>query len=329
LLHIGGGETLPCPDAERLPLSRSALDAGLRTSRLALPPVRLHVLRDVLVHPRSRVVTTHDGRIIAESITASMLGRIPLDAREMRSDPIRVDGTVAVFQGPLRSTFHTLVNDLPRAGLLIHPVVSRLGAVRLLHEGPLSPVEAPLLEHLGSPWVELLQVEPGRPIRADRVVVPGYATRSGAGAVPSWYRRWSDAVPLPDIGHAPRRVLLDPSCGPAHPWRRPDVVQMLHSRGVESLDPLSVDPAVLFSILRDAEIVVGSSHDSLAGCLFSRRAHVIELVGSTSVDPAIYYLAASKGLPYDAVTQLTATSRHGEPTLDTSTLDRLLERRAA
>lgn len=328
LLHIGGGETLPCPDARLLPLSRAAVDAGLGTTRLALPPVRLHVLRDVLVHPQSRVVTTLDGRIVAESITSAMAGRIALDGREMRSEPIGIDGTVAVFRGPLRSTFDTLLADLPRAGLLIHPVVSRLGPVKLIHGGPLTDVEAPLLAHLGSRSVELVEVAPGTPIRAERVVVPGYATRTGVGAVPSWFRRWADAVPLPGAENAPRRIFLaDPDNG-ANPWRSPEVLDLVTGRGVEIVDPTSMDPALLFAVLRDAELVVGTSRDALARCLFSRRGHVVELVDSTTIDPAIYYLAASKGLPYHAVTEQGSTSRHGDPTIDVASLDRFLERRA-
>ncbi len=328
LLHIGGGETLPCPDAGRLPLTRAALDAGLGTARLALPPVRLHVLSDVVVHPGSRVVTTTDGMIVAESLATTMDSRVALDAKELRSEPIHMDGTVAVFQGPLRSTFHTLLADLPRAGLLIHPVVSRLGTVRLLHGGPLSDVEAPLLAHLGSRRVELVEVEPGRPVHADRVVLPGHATRTDVGAVPSWYRRWADAVALPPTENAPRRVFLDDAAGSGRVRERGEVLEMLEARGVGVVDPSRTDPAVLFGILRDAELVVGASRDALAGCLFSRRAHVIELSDAATVDPAIYYLAASKGLPYDVVTSPSASSRHGEPVLDLATLDRLLERRS-
>lgn len=327
LVHLGGGELLPCPDAESLPLGTDAIRAGLGTSRLALPPARLHVLRDALIHPGSGVVTTLDGRIVAESVTVSMVGRVALDHAEMRAKPVEMDGTVAVFRSPLRSQFHTLVDDMPRAGLLIHPAVGRLGNMQLVHDGPLTDAESTLLAHLGGRRVRLSEVVAGRPIRAQSVVVPNYVTRTGAGAVPSWYRRWADGVALPVPEHAPRRVFLDAGVG-AKFANRLSLLDTLERHDVQAITPSSMSAEELFSTLRDAELVVGSADGGLAGCLFSTRAHVVETLDDVALDPEIYYLAASRGLPYDFVPAMSPpTRRSGSASvLDIGWLDRLLDR---
>lgn len=329
-MHLGGGESLPCPDAESLPLSSDAARVGLGTSRLALPPARLHVLSDALIHPGSGVVTTLDGRVVAESVTAAMVGRVALDHAEMRSAPIEMDGTVAVFRSPLRSQFHTLVDDLPRAGLLIHPAVGRLGNMTLVHDGALTDVESTLFAHLGGRRVRLREVVAGQPIRARTVVVPSYVTRPGAGAVPSWYRRWADGVALPTLERVPRRIFLDAGSG-ARVANRPALLDTLERHGVEAITPSSMPAAELFAVLRDAEVVVGSADGGLPGCLFSSRAHIVELLDDVTLQPEIYYLAASRGLPYDFVPAMVAVTRRGPttPVLDIGWLDRLLGRLAA
>jgi hypothetical protein len=339
LVHLGGGESLPCPDADHLPLAPAAARAGLGTNRLALPPARVHVLSDVVVRPRCGVVTSGDGRIVAESVTTAMIGRVPLDEDELRRQPIHVDGTVAVFRSPLRSTYHTLVDDLPRAGLLIHPALGRLGNMAVLHDGPLTDMESTLLEHLGGRRIRLQEVEPGQPIHADRVVVPNFVTRPGAGAVPSWFRRWCDQVPLPCAAQGPRRVFLDGGTG-SSARNRSDLLEVLERHGIEALDPASLSPAELLAILRDADLVVGSADGGLTGCLFSHRAHVVELLDDVTLEPAMYYLAASKGLPYDYVPAVVPTEARrpvggrragatGEVTVDIGWIDRLLDRVAA
>ncbi|UDY36365.1 glycosyltransferase family 61 protein [Dermatobacter hominis] len=296
------------------------------------------MLADVVVRPGCGVVTSADGRIVAESVTTAMIGRVPLDDAELRRDPIHVDGTVAVFRSPQRSTFHTLVDDLPRAALLIHPALGRLGNMSVLHDGPLTDMEATLLEHLGGRRVQLVEVEPGQPIHADRVVVPNFVTRPGAGAVPSWFRRWCDQVPLPCAAQGPRRIFLDAGSA-AGVENRADLLEVLERHGVEPLDPSSLKPDLLLATLRDADVVVGSADGGLTGCLFSHRAHVVELLDDVTLDPAMYYLAACKGLPYDyvpAVAPATPARRSGrdrrsgaEVTIDIGWIDRLLDRVAA
>ena len=75
LIHLGGGENVPCPGVETLPLAPSARRLGLGSPSLALPPARVHVLRDVTLCPDSRLVIDRRGRIVAESLTADMVGR--------------------------------------------------------------------------------------------------------------------------------------------------------------------------------------------------------------------------------------------------------------
>lgn len=308
-------------------MTSEATRAGLGTARLALPPARVHVLRNAVVHPGSRVVTTFDGRLVSECVTSSMVGSVPLDGTELRSPPLDVDGTVAVFRTPRRSTYHTLVDDLPRAGLLIHPALARLGPITLVHDGPLDALEVGLLAHLGSRRVRLREVHPGRPLGAERVVVPAFVTRSGAGAVPSWYRRWSDGVPLPAVDGGPRRIWLDDAASRRSIGNRLALLDLIGAHGVEQIDPSSVDAMELLAILRGAELVVGSSRDAMACCLFSRSAHVVEVMRGRQVDPAIYYLAASKGLPYDFVPALPGSlDGTGSTEVDLAWLDRLLTR---
>lgn len=327
LIHLGGGETLPCPDVETLPLDPAVAHGGLGTARLALPPARLHVLPGALVMPGNGVVATAHGRVVAESVTAAMVAKVPLDGSELRARPDEVDGTVAVFRSPLRSEYHTLVDDLPRAGLLIHPAVGRLGNITLLHDGPLTDLEEALLAHMGGRRVRLRQVQPGRPVHADRVVVPNFVTRPGAGAVPSWYRRWSDRVALPEVRDAPRRVFIDAAVPDSDPGGGA-LSEVLGRHGFASVPAGSCSVPELMAVLRDAEVIVGRDRDSLAGSLFSRSAHVVELLDGTVLDPAIYYLAVSKGLPYHFVPASGSDGRPGtaESVLDLEALDGLLDR---
>ena len=90
-------------------------------------------------------------------------------------------------------------------------------------------------------------------------------------------------------------------------------------------------PAGSSLTLRDAELVVGSADGGLAGCLFSSRAHVVELLDDVTLNPEIYYLAASRGLPYDFVPATAAATRRTRSTsvLDIGWLDRLLGRLTA
>lgn len=311
LIHLGGGESLPCPDVESLPLSAEVAHSGLGTSRLALPPARLHVLPGALVMPGNGLVATYDGRVVAESVTTSMVGRVALDGAELRARPEEIDGTVAVLRSPLRSDYHTLIDDLPRCGLLIHPAVGRLGPITLLHDGPLTALESELLVHLGSRRVRLREVDPGRPLRAERVVVPNFVTRPGAGAVPSWYRRWSDRIPLPAVSGAPRRVALgdDAAAGVGADPVHSAVLDVLADHGFERLESTSLPVVDRLAVLRDAEVIVGRGRDALAGSLFSRSSHVVELLDGAVLDPAIYYLAASKGLPYHYVAAVGTADR--------------------
>ena len=329
LIHLGGGESLPCPDAERLPLAPSSARMGLGTASLALPPARVHVLHDAVLYPACRVVMSPDGRIVAESVTTNMVGRAPLDQAELRSPPIRIDGTVAMFRSPLRSRLNTLVDHLPRAGLLIHPAMHRVGPITLVHDGPLTELESCLLAHLGGRNVRLLQVDPGTPLRAERVLVPSYVTRPGSGAVPSWYRRWADAVRLGPAPAGPRRIFVDRRATTGHVATRAELDDVLDRHGVEAVDPSSVAVPELLAMFRASDLVVGMPGSGMAHCLFSRHSHMVELLRGTTVSPELYYLAACKGLPYDyvpATEDLPARDPHRHAVeVDVDWLDSLLK----
>ena len=329
LIHLGGGESLPCPGIDSLPLSPEVRNMGLGTSRLALPPARLHVIPDAVVMPSSGVVCTRDGRVVAESVTSPMIGRVPLDGKELRTPPLNLDGTVAVFRSPLRSDYHTLVDDLPRAGLVAHPALGRLGPITLLHGGALSDLEATLLGNLGGHRVRLREVEPGQPVRAARVVIPNFVTRPGAGAVPSWYRRWSDRVPLPEASDAPRRVYVSAATDADVPDRE-ELQQVLDLHGIVDLDRVGGSVAERLAVLRDAEMIVGRGRDALAVALISRSAHVVELFDPPTLDPSMYYLAVSKGLPYHYVPVADdARTALEVPSEGSDALDRVLDRLVA
>jgi hypothetical protein len=334
LIHLGGGESLPCPDAGRLPLDDAARRLGLGTASLALPPARVHLLRDAVVCPSSGVVRAPDGRIVAESVTADMVGTVTLDRSEFRTQPEDIEGTVAVFRSPYRSRYHTLLDHLPRAALLIHPAMHRVGPLTLVHDGGLTPLEQWLLPHLSGRNIRLRQVEPGTPIRAERVVIPGYVTRPGAGAVPSWYRRWADkvgqeaaaATPATD---GPRRLYLDQHTSPSTITNRSELDAVLAAHDVEAIDPEAVPVAELLAMVQDAELIIGAHGSGLSHALFSRQARLVELLRGHTVLPHIYYLASSKGLPYDFVPAVSASDSHGTSgplTVDTGWLDTLLTR---
>lgn len=302
LIHLGGGESLPCPGIERLPIAASARHLGLGSASLALPPARVHVLREVTVCPDSRLVLDRRGRIVAESLSADMVGLVGPEADELHADPIEVDGTVALFRSPWRPYFHTLIDHLPRAALLGQPAMRRVGPVTLVHDGPLSPVEQYLLPRLLPSQVRLRQVAPGRSVVADKVLLPGYVTRPASGAIPSWYRRWIDreAAAVPSAtAPGPRRVFIDRVAGPRRVLNMAEVEPVLERHGIQAVEPSSLSPLEQIALFRDAELVVGVTGSGLANTVFSRRAHVLELVPGQELLPHFFYLTASKGLPYD------------------------------
>lgn len=339
LIHLGGGESLPCPGVERLPLAASARRLGLGSASLALPPARAHVLRDVTLCPSSRTVLDRQGRVVAESLTADMVGRVGPEEVELSSDPIEIDGTVALYRSPWRPYFHTLIDHLPRAALLAQPAMRRLGPITLVHDGPLSPLERQLLEHLLPARVRLRQVDPGRPVMADRVVLPGYVTRPAAGAIPSWYRRWVDseaaaARPEGDDVRARRRIFIDRVRSPRRVVNRAELEPVLARHDIEVVEPSVLSPDEEMALFRDAELIVGVTGSGLTNCLFSRSAHVVELVPGTELLPHFFYLATSKGLPYDYVLsrpdrqRLSAEERlQRDVVIDADWLDELLTSR--
>lgn len=337
LIHLGGGENVPCPGVEGLPLAPSARRLGLGSPSLALPPARVHVLRDVTLCPDSRLVIDRSGRIVAESLTADMVGRVGPADDELRGAPLEIDGTVAMYRSPWRPYFHTLVDHLPRAALLGQPAMRRVGPVTLLHDGPLSALEEYLLTRLLPSQIRLQEIAPGRSVRADRVLLPGYVTRPAAGAIPSWYRRWIDReanqVAVPS-GGAPRRLFIDRVQSPRRVINRAEVDPVLERHGIEIVEPSAMSPQDEIAMFRDAELVVGVTGSGLANALFSRSAHLVELVPGQELLPHFFYLTAAKGLPYAYLPsppdrqRLSAQDRLlRDVVIDAEGLDRLLTER--
>ena len=338
LIHLGGGESVPCPGIESLPLAASARRLGLGSASLALPPARVHVLRDVTLCPDSRVVIDARGRIVAESLTPDMVGIVGPEEDELRGEPIEIEGTAALFRSPWRPYFHTLVVHLPRAALLGQPAMRRVGPVTLVHDGPLSPIEQYLLTHLLPPQVRLQQVVPGRPVRAERILLPGYVTRPAAGAIPSWYRRWLDreanAIPASTDGRGRRRIFIERPRSPRRVVNQAEIEPVLARHGIEVIEPSTLAPQEEIALFRDAELVIGVTGSGLANTIFSRSAHVIELVPGQELLPHFFYLTAAKGLPYAYLPSPPDRQRVGanerlrrDVVVDADGLDRMLTER--
>ena len=336
LVHLGGGESLPCPGIERVPLASSARALGLGSAALALPPARAHVLRDATICATSRLVLAPDGRIVAESLTADMVGRVGPTESELSTPALELEGTVALFRSPWKPYFHTLIDHLPRAALLAQPAMRRLGPMTLVHDGPLSPVEQYLLERLLPERVRVLEVAPGRSVRAARIVLPGYVTRPASGAIPSWYRRWMDRAAVavesdPDTTRPRRRIFVDRVHSPRRVVNRAELTPVLERHGIEVVEPSAMSAVDQIAMFRDAELVVGVTGSGLANCVFSRGAHLVELVPGSEVLPHFFYLATAKGLPYDYVVSPPDRQRLGaverlqrDVVVDAAALDRLL-----
>lgn len=314
LVHLGGGENIPCPGIETAELAPAARRLGLGSASLALPPARVHVLRDVMLCPGSRLVTTLDGRIVAESMTTDMPDRVEVCEEELRGTPVEVPGTIALFRSPWKPQFHTLVDHLPRAALLAQPAMHHVGPITLVHDGPLTDVEARLLPRLLGRQIQLLEVEPGTPLVAERVLLPGYVTRPFAGALPSWYRRWLDreaAVTKEQVVNGSvdgsttaggrRRYFLDRTDGTRRVLNRDDLDEVLERHHVTAIRPSDWSTAERVARFRDAELVVGVLGSGMSNLVFSRSTRVVELLPGQELLPHFFYLAAAKGLPYQYV----------------------------
>jgi hypothetical protein len=324
LVHLGGGETIPCPDAPALPIDDASRRLGLGTSSLALPPVRAHLLTDVTIHPSLGLVVDGAGRTISECLPAGQLEGVRLPAPGRRR---RLGGTLAVYRSPARSRYHTLIEHLPRAALLAHPAMRRFGPVTLLHDGPLDPLEEWLLHRIVGRGVTLRRVDPDDVVDADRVLLPNHVTRPGAAAIPSWYRRWADRATDAPIGRGARRLFVEPPAdGSLQIRNRADLATVLDAHDVQAVDPEALEPEQAVTMFRDAEWVLGFHGAGLSMAVFARRARVVELLPSTVLRPAIYYLAISKGLPYDFVTGATNDGSH-HAVVDAGALDELLSGR--
>jgi Glycosyltransferase 61 len=296
LVHIGGGETVTFT-----PASDDHVDGPLAGSRLALPPARVHVLEDVLICPGSRVVATARGEVVAESF-ASELRPTPSVPPEIGTVPVYYPGAVAYFRSAARGHYHTLVDDLPRAALLNHAAMRRLGTITVVHDGPLSAVEAYLLPRLLGRNLRLVQVDPHTAVTGDVVLLPGHLTRAGAGAVPSWYVRALDrcATHAPPVDGPARMFIIRPT-GARQIGNWDAVSEVLDRHDVEAVDLPALTAAEQVARFRDADLVVGVHGGGLANALFSQSARVVELLPSDAPLRRYSYLSASRGLEYRAV----------------------------
>jgi hypothetical protein len=337
LVHLGGGETVPCPGIESVQLAPAARRLGLGTPSLALPAAKVHVLKDVKVCPGTRVVTTMNGRIVAESMTSDMSDRVDVGDDDLRRQPIELAGTVALFRSPYKEQFHTVVDHLPRAALLGQPAMRRVGPITLVHDGPLNDVEELLLPRLIGHQVQLLEVDPGTPIVAERVLLPGYVTRPFAGAIPSWYRRWIDREvaglrsPGGPRSTARRRYFIDRVATQPRVVNREELDEVLARHHITAIHPSELDVRERIVLFRDAELVVGVIGTGLSNVIFSRSTRVVELLPGQEMLPHFCYMAAAKGLPYEYVAapadehHLTAEERlRRDIVVDTVALDAVL-----
>lgn len=337
LIHLGGGETVPCPGIEAMPLAPAARRLGLGSPSLALPPAKVHVLRDVKICPGSRLVTTLNGRVVAESMTTDMHDRVEVCDGELRTKPIELPGTIALYRSPWKPQFHILVDQLPRAALLAQPAMRRVGPITLVHDGPLSDIEAQLLPRLLGPQITLVEVEPGVPVIAERVLLPGYVTRPFAGAIPSWYRRWLDRevakVRVEDVSTSGgrRRYFVDRSAGDRVVTNRAELDRVLDRHHVTTIRPSIMGARERMVRFRDAEMVIGVIGSGMSNLVFSRSTRVIELLTGPELLPHFFYMSAAKGLPYQYVAapddgrRFSAEERlHCDVVVDTDALDEIL-----
>ena len=340
VLELGGGEQIPCPGAQMLPLSDQAIDLGLGYATLALPPAQMFVLERARLCPGSRVVMSRDGRVIAESLSRDMLDTAELIATEVNGPMVEMSGAIAFYQSPRSEPFHGLIDHLPRAALFAQPLTRRLGRVTLIHEGPLSDIDELWLDRLSGPAVEVLRAEAGTALTAERVFLPSYVTRPQSGAVPSWYRNWVDrsaaALPaVPPNAHGTRRYFVDRLGGGRTVANRSELDQVLERHRITALAPSGLEARERIATFRDAELVVGVTGSGMSNLLFSRRAEVIELLPGARLFPHCYYLTRAKGLPYhylkapeDALL-LSEVERLNHPVVvDTEGLDALLTKLA-
>jgi hypothetical protein len=214
----------------------------------------------------------------------------------------------------------------------------RVGPITLVHDGPLSDLEAHLLPRLLGRQIELLEVEPGQPLTAERVLLPGYVTRPFTGAIPSWYRRWIDRevaglrVDASDRGPGGRRrYFVDRPHGDRSISNRASLDRVLDRHQITAVDPSTMTARERIIRFRDAELVVGVPGSGMSNLVFSRSTRVVELLPGRELLPHFYYLAAAKGLPYQYVPapedgrSLDAEERLHRPVeVDTEALDAAL-----
>ena len=335
LIHLGGGESLPCPDAARLPLDDAARRLGLGTTTLALPPARVHVLRDAVVCPSSRVVRSADGRIVAES-------RHRGHGRHRHAGPFRVPDPAGGHRGHGRRVPVTVPVPLPhppgppaprRAADPSRDAPRRpadAGARRRAHAARAVAAPPPLRPQHPAPPGGAGHADPGR-TRGDPRLRDPPRRRRRAQLVPALGGQGGRGGSRGDTG---LRRSPPPVPGPAH--------QPVHHHQPGRARRRAGRPR------RGGHRSRGRARGGAAGHGPGRRADhrrtrqrpVTRPVqpagprwwsccGATRCCPTSTTWPSSKGLPYDFVPAVSASDSHGTTgplTVDTGWLDSLLTR---
>ena len=292
------------PAVPGLPTDEWAAARGLAGASLALPPAAVRVLRDVHLCVGENVVRTSDGAVVAEGINPERLEG--LRRRHQGAPVLEAEGTAALHGLPVLGTFEALVESFPPVLLLQHPALHALAPVTVLSAGPTTLAEGFLLDRLSNHQVALQVIAAGTAVRPTRTLLPSQVTRTGAGAIPGWYRRWLDEQTRAlDVAPAAPRLLL--THGPDDPaLRRPEVREVAEAAGLVVLDTLTgaiagdgtLGADELVSTLRDATLVVGAGDDALGHALFCRRSEILQVATAQTITPRVAQLAASRALPY-------------------------------
>ena len=259
-------------------------------------PARLHVIPDAVVMPGSGVVCTRDGRVVAESVTSPMIGRVPPDGGRA-NPPLDLDGTVAVFRSPLRPTTTRWSTTFPGGWW---PILRSggLGPITLLHGGALRSWEATLLGSLdfgSDPGGRTRSAGPGGPGRHPQLV-----TRPGAVLCRVGIADGAIAYPCPKTSDAPRRGTSWLRPTPTCPTERSCSRSRPH--GIADPGPSGGSVAERLAVMRWGDDR-RSGRDALAVALISRSAHVVELPQDPpTLDPSMYHCGVQGPAP-------TTTSR--------------------
>jgi hypothetical protein len=301
------------PDGEVLDaLSRHRRFAG---RAMVLPPVMVFAVPDGMVHPRTGMIQTADGRVIVESARDHVLLE-----RNLRRNPrwpspsaVRPGTGSTIWRSGGANYYHWLVDCLPRLYAL-----ERAGLQAELVFPDAVPAFARRLLELVLPAGTTARFETDdRAVQYERVLLTPFTTLGGAGLLRPEIAAWLRdrlGVDEPPFGDR-RRVYVSRARSRArHQVANEDeVIRALATLDVEPVvcEEMTVDEQR--ALFKDCELIVGPHGAGLANMLFARSAAVVDIhangeVGGADVPafqvnvPAYYGpLAASLGHRYVAV----------------------------